>query len=469
MRLISGLCQPSSIGPMSPALLRPAILPTSLDSSVVMQSRVLAGVHATVRIDMRAIAIITAVSAVAAAIVVPANANAADSSDTVVARGQLVRDGRQVVGQVRVRVWPDETWLQTLPEGTQFDLLELRPVATDRRGRFAVTLPFDLPSRFVGPKGDVDVEVVASDGVTATTHNFTAAQVAAVSAVASGGSRRWAPLVEAEQARAGVDVAVAPPVLSLELGAATAKSKRSRAAHVAAAAGLGDGDVEATPGVGPAAAFDMGSGSDTTESHFTAMSGGGCSTSSGSRHGPYLEHYASFYGTAYAKGKVIHEYRTTNTVGVGVKYSGSSTWSANGTQGTSGSFSYNSGYRVVNAAVKNKVWERYYYYSCIASDGKIYTTTYTRPNGIYDGPHYAQVAYVSYSTCSRTYSGHEYSRKSGTNTTISGGLDLPFINLSAQSGWTETTEMWWYFSRSGKLCGSNSQTWTSAPRVSAYA
>ena len=40
-----------------------------------------------------------------------------------------------------------------------------------------------------------------------------------------------------------------------------------------------------------------------------------------------------------------------------------------GTSTTSGSFSYDSGYNVVNAVVKNRIMERYTNYTCYA-DGK---------------------------------------------------------------------------------------------------
>jgi hypothetical protein len=47
--------------------------------------------------------------------------------------------------------------------------------------------------------------------------------------------------------------------------------------------------------------------------------------------------------------------------------------------------------------------------------------------------------------------------------------DLPWINVSAQSGWSSGTAMYWKFARAGKLCGSNGQLWGAAPQVSAKA
>lgn len=114
--------------------------------------------------------------------------------------------------------------------------------------------------------------------------------------------------------------------------------------------------------------------------------------------------------------------------------------------------------------------ERYTNYTCYA-DGKYYTTVYSYPSYEYDGPYYTQVAHTNYTTCSTGYAGHSYSRKTYANATISGGVDMPFVDVSAQADWSSSMKCGWQFSssRGGKLCGSNPKPWTQTPYVSGTA
>jgi hypothetical protein len=180
-----------------------------------------------------------------------------------------------------------------------------------------------------------------------------------------------------------------------------------------------------------------------------------------------LEKFAEIWADSHVKGRVVHDESTSHTLGIGVKYDGSSSWAAGGKKTVSSSFGYDSNYSIANAAVKNKVWHRYHYASCLGDDGEWYRTKYTKPAGFHSGPYYAYSPHQNHKTCEATYAGHEYRRTSGKNGTYTGGVDLPFINLSAQSGWTSTTEVHWRFERGGKLCGSDGGSWTQARRIDA--
>lgn len=321
----------------------------------------------------------------------------------------------------------------------------------------------------------MDVEVLASDGSFATSYTLTVVPVD--SRTGNPISRRQLGLVDsitwtthdrAVQSRSGVKVGLSAAEISLDVGPERAKTAREVALKAAAREGKEAKDAADTPVVMPAYTVGMASVEDDGALVAQVASGGGCTTTYSSEHGPYYESFADFHGTAYAKGRIRHEYATTHTVGVAVKASGSSTWGSSGTATTSGSFSYDSGYYVVNVNVKNRIMEKYHYYTCYV-DGKYYTTTYSKPSRVYDGPYYSQIAHVNYGTCSTAYANHQYSRISYKNETFTTGLDLPFGNFSAQAGWSSTQEMWWTFTRQGTLCGSNSQSWTTAPQVSANA
>lgn len=425
--------------------------------------------------NVRVAAVTAGVAALAGGLLVPIPAVAEEPTDAfVVATGQLLKDGHPVSGDVAITIWPNESVLGALAEGAMVPLLELPATPTAPNGQFNVTVPADLPAEYVGEGANVDVEVIASDGTAATSHSLTTTvdEVPVDEGATDGGT------AGVGSAEAGAGTSARPgkghsrPIqdsavhITLDVGEGRARAQREQALTEAATTGAPAEDAAATPGIAPAAAYSLGRSRGSTGTEATAS--GGCTMSTGATHGPYMEQFAAIYGTAYVKGRVRHEYATTNTVGVGVKYSGSSTWSAGGTQGTSGGFSYDTQFNLANTAVSNKVMERYYHYACL-SNGVWYRTTYTRPAYIHSGPYYRQIGYVSYSTCETMYAGVEYRRVTNANGAFSAGLDLPFINLSAQSGWTETTEIWFRSSRTGKICGSSGQPWTRAPRISPYA
>lgn len=64
--------------------------------------------------------------------------------------------------------------------------------------------------------------------------------------------------------------------------------------------------------------------------------------------------------------------------------------------------------------------------------------------------------------------GRTYKRSSSKNGAITGGMDLPFINTSAQAGWTSDTTIAYKFSKAGTICGSN-DTWMYAAAISTKA
>jgi hypothetical protein len=396
----------------------------------------------------------------ASALVVAAPALAATDTATV-ASGVVARDGTPVAGAtVTVRIWPSEQVLHNLPDGTAFDLLPMPGATTDSKGHYSARVPFALPADYLAPDGSVNVELVASDGDRASTQSVTvhpesdrvAASTVRRIAGTSDVPQRWA------QGMRGSSTGAAR--LNFDLG--TAKASQQRAAALAKS--KNPGDVAAVPSTGSAVALGVGRAKPLAR----RLSGGGCVTATGSRHGPYMEKFAEMYGTPYVKGRIYHHVGATHTVGIGVLYSGAGSWAAGGTQSTSSGWGYDTKFNIVDAAVSNRVYERYFLYTCVTSAGK-YTTTFSRPDGIADGPYFVHISHVNFGTCSPGYVGGDFHRNQYRNGEYRTGLDLPFINLSAQAGWNTAVESFWEFYRPGYICGSNGIEWGYAPRVSTRA
>lgn len=200
-----------------------------------------------------------------------------------------------------------------------------------------------------------------------------------------------------------------------------------------------------------------------------ALPAGGCYTVEGGEHGPYRETFAKVYGTEYVKGSVDQYYESSHTIGVAVK-GAIGGWGASGTArvDVSSSAGYKTSFNIVDAAVANNVLEKYYYTKCNTSGEWEPVATVSKPIRITSGPYFTRVAHTNYKKCDTAYSGIIYSRKSGTNGTIAGGMDLPFVNTSAQSGWDSKTTLEYKFTKGGSICGSD-DTWMYASALSAKA
>lgn len=383
----------------------------------------------------------------AAAIGVQPQASAETSAPQFVS-GVLNLNGLGIANaDVIARLWPDDDTTRTLPDGASFDFFQAGTTTTRSDGSFAFALdPTTIPPAFIDDAGRVDLEVLAGNGLLMTTQFITVQFINdAEDATEALESSSEGVLPNLRSWVSAQDPAV-PAILGMDLGdVVDLGSIRDESV-------LDDFDI-AVPDVGTAAVME-------------AAMAGGCSQSVGSRRGPYLETFAVIYGDGGVKGRVKQESSATHTLGVGVKHPGSDSWSAGGSQSESAGWGYDSTYTIANSFVKNKVYYRDYYYSCMA-DGKIYTTTYEKPDGFYEaGPYYAQATHKNYSTCDPGYADHEYHRTSSKNGQFSGGVSLPGANLSAQSGFTSTQEVHYKFCKRGQICGSGGDPWGSAARVS---
>jgi hypothetical protein len=53
----------------------------------------------------------------------------------------------------------------------------------------------------------------------------------------------------------------------------------------------------------------------------------------------------------------------------------------------------------------------------------------------------------------------------GKNVTFSGGVDIGLINVSAQAGWTDATEVIWDVTAKSSVCGSTAVGWVESPEM----
>lgn len=110
-------------------------------------------------------------------------------------------------------------------------------------------------------------------------------------------------------------------------------------------------------------------------------------------------------------------------------------------------------------AVFNKYNYREYHSGC-AGD-----MTYSyRPESTHALAHYTPTANKkSYSTCTTYAKGDSWWKQNGTNYTQSGGLNFKGLGLNVQGGWHSNTRLLFAFNGKGKLCGSTSAGWATAP------
>lgn len=351
--------------------------------------------------------------------------------------------GSKVV--VEPSIWPLSS--QDKGKGNRVAMLDLQPVVTDT-GSYQITIPRSaVPrARYVARDGSISVRLVISDGVSAEIQEMTADPTTVVTASRAQKvdfkSPNLAPQVKPDDPAPRVILKASKLLPGLTRQKLAAAPTNPRASVTAASA------TDATPDVVPM---------------------GGCYTFEGAEHGPYKEVFARVYGTANVKGSVDQLDSSSHTIGVAVKAAGGS-WGASGTARVevTASAGYMTDYNIVDSSVANNVKQKYYTTECNTSGEWEVVSTISKPIRITSGPYFAQVAHTNYSNCTAAYSGVTYKRTSNKNGTISGGMDLPFINTTAQAGWTTATTIAYKFTKAGSICGSNDE-WMQAASISTKA
>jgi len=144
---------------------------------------------------------------------------------------------------------------------------------------------------------------------------------------------------------------------------------------------------------------------------------------------------------------------STHTLGVEYTYAGKGGWGADGT----GSITDSSTNMVSETfshpeTIYNRVNYRQYFYECPL-------TTERRPYSFYDllTDDGAPAPMTWLSNCTPHRAGTEWTTGSATSATVSGGVTLGPLNVSAQAGFGTSVELAFHFNRAGEICGNNSQ------------
>ncbi|MET8159371.1 hypothetical protein ABZT47_23625 [Sphaerisporangium sp. NPDC005289] len=58
-----------------------------------------------------------------------------------------------------------------------------------------------------------------------------------------------------------------------------------------------------------------------------------------------------------------------------------------------------------------------------------------------------------------TYSSGTFTKSRGKNATVSGGVDLGVVNVSAQSGFNTSSSISWTVTKKTRLCGNSREGW----------
>ncbi|WP_162907547.1 DUF4198 domain-containing protein [Allorhizocola rhizosphaerae] len=400
-----------------------------------------------------------------AVVAVPATAAAADNGDVpgpsinaaTMVSGVVTKNGQPVSGaDVNAVAWPSTEVLAKLPAGAGFRQELVAQETTDAKGRFAISVDLGkLAKDYIGSNGAVDLTLIAADGQHQIRWNFTATK-ADKNAPGLWGNPRVSPALLAQRSVAGQ----APTRLSIDIG---------DVAHV-----VEEGNepekwvgIDGQP-LGPVKGIEAAKvtrgprtmASKTADS-FQPLD---CTVWSPMDEYQYgrTESFVQAVGSGYAPPTVDQEVGTQHTLGVAYD-GGNGSWHQSGSLtlsfGASAETTYSSGARIVY----NKVNYRKYSFFCA------WTWYYEwRPIGYYAlnsgfGPSITPV----WTSCTN-YSSGTYTKNSGTNVVFSTGVNLTVANVSAQAQFSNNTKLKWTFSGPGKLCGSNSSGWVSAPQAGAY-
>ncbi|MGI5227124.1 hypothetical protein [Actinoallomurus sp. CA-142502] len=386
------------------------------------------------------------------AAVMPHSALAASVEDPTTT-GLVTRSGEPLAhADIVAQAWPNRSELdKIIHEGGKVALPTVAVTRTDTSGHFSFRLPDGIDSRYVGDDGKVDLRIVASDSKNAVTWQYTATHGASSSAARSG-HRVWSTA----KSDAGGDAR--PADLRFDL------SPSSPQAYDAT-----DDPAEWVTNSGTKLTRSAASHARSTVllPHTSVRSSTSnaepCVLEPSTLYTQNPERFAVVSAWSGAKGTVYQSQSVSHTLGIGIQVDGQSgAWTQNGTESinlTQGSGATLPG--VADATVGNEVNYRYYRgtLNCV-------NTSYVEPESTYAFLSIAERhAHVSYTACAAAFHGATYWKDTAKNVTYGAGLELGWMSLSAQSGWTSDTKIEWVITQDSKLCGSTSSGWASSPEM----
>lgn len=173
-------------------------------------------------------------------------------------------------------------------------------------------------------------------------------------------------------------------------------------------------------------------------------------------------HLAKYSGDSRIKTLLTYTNGSSSTLGVGFSNTGSfGTYSANGTQNKSSTFSVSFGSQSSYGADKEIVSGYDYVKLKTTCSSPTYVYYEVVPKAFAGGNwSYTISPLTGYTYCTPYQSGDHVERATSNNVTFSNGVNLagPIgINLSAKTGYNTQTKITWDFSGNSNLCGNNAK------------
>lgn len=398
------------------------------------------------RMKRSAIRIITVAAVTATALpglITPTTAAAAPAADdTIVLTGQMMKSGTPSAGKVSVIAWPNNDILAKLKKGQSATARVVQQMDSAADGGFAVHLdPATLPAGYLSARGQVDLELVMTDGTHQATWSTSAVKEDVSTGLASRAATHGWTLHGTPPGQSSVKFDLAAGTIN---AGNTPVDKPDAADKTIKHLAAGSVVSKSGPLLATAAVVPMET----------------CVISPGDTYTNKTEKFAHVYAWSGAKGIVDFNTGSEHTLGIAVTSGGA--WSQSGTA----TISTNSGATVngvVDATAINKVNYRDYYNSCTPY-------TYRKPLSFYSllpSSSFTYATHANYSTCSTYNAGANIWKQDGTNLTFSTGVPLGVANVSAKSGWNTATKVSWDITAKTKVCGSTTAGWVTSPDMDA--
>ncbi|MET8141278.1 DNRLRE domain-containing protein [Sphaerisporangium sp. NPDC005288] len=403
--------------------------------------------------------------------------------------GVAAIDGQPVPGaDVVATAWPREEILDGLADGAKVPTQAIGVAKADSQGRFIIDVdPDALPADYVADDGSVDVQLAIADATREVRWNYTATRpVGAVATAMTALADVVVPLWST--APADVSENSGPATLSVDLGSSP-RVAENRADSPAAWIDPGpegeeiDPDTEVQPdpdpetepewqddslGVDAGARASAVAVEDRSDVFTMAAAQYGmaaasaarlCFTEARARHSGLQERFMEAHGWSGAKAKVTQQYGVDHQLGMGFKDT-AGRWSAGGSRKVDLTASAERG-GLTSVWVYNKVNYRDYTHVC-TSVTTVIGPTERRPTGVHSlltkFTKAKPVIFKDTRKCT-TYTGGTYTKTRGKNATVSGGVDLGVVNVSAQSGFNSSSSISWTVTKKTRLCGNTIDGW----------
>lgn len=379
-----------------------------------------------------------------------------------IAAGAVVDHGTPILGaDVIVYAWPKDSVLDALAEGESAPLYFLGYGQTTKGGRFAVAAnPATIPAEVLDPSGRIDLEIRVADASREVGFSYTVEAPSSVMIASESPTYTVAAAGPAADPEDPAGTTTPPaPNLQFDLGTGAAFDASNDPATWV--------DDEGTTFGAARRAEAAGTTVSARSAQMDRVAAGGmstmetCVTTAGAYIRDRPERFVNVYGWSGAKVKVTEINGSDHTLGVAV--SKSSGWSSYGTR--TKSFSAGASWSgLTNRGVRNRVNYRDYHSSCSA-------WTYRRPVGYSDlldstSPVISHKYHSAY--CTRKVAGQEWHTGSAKNQTFGTGVDVGPINVSAQSGYGSSQDLFFGFNSETRFCGNNSSGLLSSSSVEGH-